>query len=644
MTQYSFDTGEKKTFHTADYAVFGITLAISAFIGLYHAIRDRKRNTTDVYLLAGRGMHPFPVAMSLTATFISAITILGTPSEVYVHGTMYLWLCFGFIITATGAAHIFVPIFYNLGVTSVFQYMEMRFGKFMRVVTTCLYLLNMMFYMAIVLYTPSLALNAVTQLSLWGSIVVVGAVCIFYTALGGMKAVVWTDTLQMSIIYIGMLTLLIQGLVVLGGFGEAWDIADRGGRIVLTDFDPDPRVRHSVWTVMVGGGILWVANMGVNQASVQRAVSVRSVNNARIAIWLVVPGIAAILTLTCLVGVVMYAFYAHCDPLKAGLITRADQLMPLYMMDMLHKFHGLPGLLLSCVFSGCLSTVSSSLNAISAVLLEDFAKPFCCSKIPPQRATLLSKCFVVVGGVLGLLLAFVVSEIGAMVLQLTYILFGVLTGPMLGIFTLGILFPWANTKGSIAGYFTSLALMMWIGLGARFTKTSTARLPATSTEGCFMNSSLAVTDSLVPNITLVPEDRSLVFENLSGLQNLYALSYFWYVTVATTVTVVVGLIVSFATGPTDPVTLNPKLICPVFDVLCPYLPEKIRKSLRFGVRHGEFDDEEILTDEDTRKSKLENLTGMDDAVGENPLVDITHAIQLDDLNHCDKSHIVDSEP
>ena len=121
MTQYSFDTGEKKTFHTADYAVFGITLAISAFIGLYHAIRDRKRNTTDVYLLAGRGMHPFPVAMSLTATFISAITILGTPSEVYVHGTMYLWLCFGFIITATGAAHIFVPIFYNLGVTSVFQ-------------------------------------------------------------------------------------------------------------------------------------------------------------------------------------------------------------------------------------------------------------------------------------------------------------------------------------------------------------------------------------------------------------------------------------------------------------------------------------------------------------------------------------------
>ena len=119
--EYSFETGKSKTFHTWDNVVFGLTLGISAAIGLFYAIKDRNKNTTEDYLLAGRGMHPFPVAMSLLSSFISAITILGTPAEVYVYSTMYWWISVAFIITAMGAGHIFIPIFYNLGITSVFQ-------------------------------------------------------------------------------------------------------------------------------------------------------------------------------------------------------------------------------------------------------------------------------------------------------------------------------------------------------------------------------------------------------------------------------------------------------------------------------------------------------------------------------------------
>lgn len=119
--EYSYQTGIKKTFHAADYAVFGCTLAISAGIGVFYAIKDRKKNTTDEYLLAGRSMHPLPVAMSLLSSFISAITILGTPSEVYVYSTMYWWISVAMLITAIGSAHIFIPVFYNLGITSVFQ-------------------------------------------------------------------------------------------------------------------------------------------------------------------------------------------------------------------------------------------------------------------------------------------------------------------------------------------------------------------------------------------------------------------------------------------------------------------------------------------------------------------------------------------
>ena len=121
MAQYSYKTRSAKTFHAGDYVVFAGMLALSAGIGLFYAIKDRKKNTTDNYLLADRGMHPVPVAMSLTSTFISAIAILGVPAEVYVHSTMFWWLSVGMIVSSFGAAHVFVPIFYNLHVTSVFQ-------------------------------------------------------------------------------------------------------------------------------------------------------------------------------------------------------------------------------------------------------------------------------------------------------------------------------------------------------------------------------------------------------------------------------------------------------------------------------------------------------------------------------------------
>ena len=121
MGKYSFQTGIKKAFHAADYAVTACVLGLSAAIGLFYAVKDRKRSTTDNYLLAGRGMHPVPVALSMVSSFISAITLLGTPAEVYINGTMYWWIAVSFIITALGAGHIFIPIFYNLGITSIFQ-------------------------------------------------------------------------------------------------------------------------------------------------------------------------------------------------------------------------------------------------------------------------------------------------------------------------------------------------------------------------------------------------------------------------------------------------------------------------------------------------------------------------------------------
>jgi sodium-coupled monocarboxylate transporter 8/12 len=118
---YSFEKGELIFFQAWDYVVFAGTLLVSAGIGLFYAIRDRNQNSEKEFLLAGRNLSMFPVAMSLLSSFISAITLLGTPVEVYKNNTMYWLISVGFIITATLSAHVFIPVFYNLGITSVFE-------------------------------------------------------------------------------------------------------------------------------------------------------------------------------------------------------------------------------------------------------------------------------------------------------------------------------------------------------------------------------------------------------------------------------------------------------------------------------------------------------------------------------------------
>lgn len=589
MGPYSYETGEKKTFEAADYAVFGCTLGVSAAIGVFYAIKDRNRNTTEEYLLGGRSMHPIPVAMSLLSSFISAITILGNPAEVYVNGIMFWWVSVGVFFTCIGAAHIFVPIFYNLGITSIFQYTEVRFGRVTRVIAVIIYMVWMIFYMAIVLYAPSLALNAVTGLHLWGSVIAVGAVCIFYTCIGGMKAVLWADTVQMVIVYAGMLTVLILGSSVQGGFGKVWEIAKENGRTTIYDFETDPRLRHSTWSLAIGGGIFWCAVFGTNQAQVQRAMAVKSESLMKLAVWLNFPGMASIIIISSVAGVVMYSFYSKCDPVTFGLVSKADQLLPLFMMDLLWESPGLPGLLLSTVFSGSLSTISSGLNALAAVTLEDFVRPMCCKNISSSRAVWLSRIFVVVYGAAALAFAFIVSEVGSLILQLAYALFGVLGGPLLGMFSLGMLFPWANKWGGGIGISTSVILLLWIGMGASINKVSVAPKLPVYVDGCNWNMSHLQQPTPAPPL-LPGATTPSIYDKYDGLDRLYSVSYMWYSGIGVITTVVVGLIVSFITGPTDPKTLNPKLICPFFDVFFPCLPEKIRKKLRFGVRHGEIFD------------------------------------------------------
>lgn len=476
-------------------------------------------------------MGVFPVSMSLLASFMSAITLLGTPAEIYTYGTLYCWIAVSYIFTMIISSQIYIPIFYNMQLTSVFEYLEQRFNHVLRMIGSAFYIVQMTLYLAIVLYAPCFALTAVTGINLWIGILCVGVVCIFYTTLGGLKAVMWTDTFQVFLMFIGLIAIIIQGCLDHGAT-NLFLYMEEGQRIEYVNFDPDPTVRHTFWGLTIGATFMWTAIYGVNQAQVQRALSVETLKKAQVSYLLNILGLIALLFTCSACGFVVYAEYKDCDPLTTQRISGKDQLLALYVMDILGKYKGIPGLFVASIFSGSLSSLSSGINSLAAITMEDFIQRYFFKEKSDAWATKISKLLAFIYGVMILLLTYPASQLGG-VLQAALSLFGMIGGPILGLFTLGIFIPFANTKGAFIGFFSGLFVILWVGFGQFIFPANIHKAPI-SVEGC---SNFTIDNSTVGN-----------YNEKSGDLIIYELSYLWFTCLAVMVVLIVGVIVSAMTG------------------------------------------------------------------------------------------------
>ncbi|CAN8021542.1 unnamed protein product, partial [Ixodes persulcatus] len=554
--------GTDNVFGAVDYAVFTVMLLVSALIGVYYRFTGDRQRTAREYLVANKNMSVVPVSFSLMASFMSAVTLLGVPSENYFYGTQFLLINVAYIFGTPLAAFVFLPVFYKMQIVSVYEYLEKRFGRATRLAASATFVIQMVFYMAVVLYAPAVALSAVTGISKWLSIISVGLVCTFYCTIGGMKAVLWTDLFQSLLMYIAMISVVVVGTYNLGGLDKVWQEAQEGGRIEFFNFDPDPTVRHTVWTLAVGGIFVYVSLYGVNQAQVQRLMTVSSLRKAQVALFINWPLVSALSIVTSFTGLVMYANFRHCDPLKACRISKQDQVLPHFVMVYLGHVQGLPGLFVAGIFSGALSTVSSAVNSLAAVMLEDFVRPFCISpKTYDTHASLIVKVLAFFFGILCVLLTGVVEQLGG-VLQASFIIFGVVGGPLLGLFTLGVFSSKTNQAGALAGLFAGLVVGFWVGIGAVIYVGHPTALPLL-VDGCdsSSNSTWALANvCMLSNVTGADAvTASTVSDNITTgavptyVLPLYRLSYQWYSGFGWLVVLVVGLLVSLLTGGTDAV-------------------------------------------------------------------------------------------
>ena len=231
----------------------------------------------------------------------------------------------------------------------------------------------------------------------------------------------------------------------------------------------DPRSRQTIWSLLIGSSINSLATYGFDQAVIQRCMCVRSTRHAKQALIISAAISAIIILFSGLIGVILYAYYVDCDPYTAKRIDDIDQILPYFFMELLGNKKGLPGIFLSCVFSGTLSTISSGLSSLAAVLIEDVYKGLMDRRLTDQQAGFLSKILSVVLGAFVILLTYVVSYFGP-ILNAAMSLSGTLSGPIMGVFILGFFFPQANRRGALIGFFASLSLLLWIFCGAQITK------------------------------------------------------------------------------------------------------------------------------------------------------------------------------
>ncbi|CAH1989463.1 unnamed protein product [Acanthoscelides obtectus] len=555
-------------FSWPDYAMFVLSLGICLAVGIYFGIFAKTKNAQE-YLVGSRSMSVFPITMSLTASWVSGISLLGTPTEIYVYGTQYIYIIGGVLLATIFMSWMYLPVFHDLNLTSMYEYHERRFDKKVRLFASILFAIGMISWLPVVIYVPALAFNQVTGVNVHLITPIVCTICIIYTSMGGIKAVVWTDVIQIIIMFGAMILIAIKGTWNLGGIGEVLRRNWSGQRIEGPVFDPNPLTRHTIWSLIIGGCVYLLQNSGIDQNMLQRYMSLPTLKDGRKALWGFFFGLSGIVLICSYCGMILYATYYKCDPLTTGLAKQKDQLLPLLVVEVLGDFPGLPGIFIAGIFSAALSSLSTGLNAMAAVVLEDFYKPFFKRSLTNKQTLYVMRITVIIFGTICLGMVYVIEKLGT-VLQLTLSMGAVASGPSLGLSTMGVFLPWVNAKGALAGSITSLISLSWICYGAQSmiaAGTLTFQHKPVSTEEC--------------NYHFMPKPWNTTTTFDSGQEfSIYRVSYLWYTMIGVLIAVPVGLVVSFLTTPLDPNDVDPKLLTPLVRKF--FKPKKCTDETKYG--------------------------------------------------------------
>lgn len=513
-----------------DYSV--IIVYLVAFLAMGYLFKENK-NSED-YFLGGKSMGWFPLSLSTMATQLSAISFISAPAFVGLKangGMKWLTFEFGVPLAMIGIMFFIIPPLYKSGVVSIYEYLEKRFSSSTRKLISVVFQISRALGTGVMVFTMALIIQAVVGISFHWTLLIISVVTLVYSYQGGMKAVVWGDAIQMFILFLGLIICLIVGYSMLKDTGDFTGFSQ--DRLQVIDFNNlgfFSGEEYGFWPMLLGGLFLYLSYYGTDQTQAQRLLSAK--NEGTIKKLLMANGLLRfpVVLVYCIMGLIIGylvsnipEFYASIEETtrihypgefaKNGI--KPDLMIPVFITEYLPN--GLIGVLMIGIMSAAMSSLSSTINSLSAVTIEDFFNNKK-EKMSEKRYMFISKGLVVFWGTVCILAAYLFGNSESTVIELINAISSLFYGPILAAFVIAIFFKKVNHIGMNAAIISSVA----INLIFKYLPELTYFL----NQGSFYSGNLGIHEALVE----------------VGVYNVLDLFWIWYNLTGFVIAIVIALV------------------------------------------------------------------------------------------------------
>jgi SSS family solute:Na+ symporter len=424
----------------------------------------RRNSDTEEYFVGNRSFSGWVVGLSMLGTIVSSSTFLALPAAAYALDWRQLVVNLSLPFVAVLSVLVFIPLFRRGRATSAFEYLGHRYGTLPRLYGTFSFIVMQTIRAAQVLFLMALPVQFFTGVSLDLAIIGAGVFVGLYTIVGGIDAVIWTDVIQTLVLMAGgIICLATVASELPGGFGQIMDIAQQEHKFSLGSFDWDFGQR-TFWTVFLLGVVNWLAIYGGDQNMVQRYLAAKSTREARKATVLFSTIALPMWTGFFFVGTSVFAYY-QVFPSAEVAALQSDQVLPYFILHQLPA--GLAGLIVTAIVAAAMSTLDSSINAISAVSCVDIFKPFAFPGRSDRFYLWLARLTAVVASVLMICGALLFRHMPKESMNdVSLIVTSIFGGCLMGLFMLGFFTERVNGRSVVVALFAAMALNIYLGLGA----------------------------------------------------------------------------------------------------------------------------------------------------------------------------------
>jgi SSS family solute:Na+ symporter len=449
-----------------DIAVVVVYLAAMVGIGMWFG---RHGQNTEKFMAAGRKVPGWAVGLSIFGTYVSSISFLALPGKAFATNWNAFVFSLSIPLTTWLAVKYFVPFYRRSGEVSAYQHLEHRFGPWARTYAVICYLLTQLARVGTILYLLALALAPLTGWSMPAIIIVTGLLVVFYTMIGGMEAVIWTDVVQAIVFIIGAAACVF---ILLGGMpegpGQLFRIAGDHHKFSLGSLGLELSTM-TFWVVLLNGIFINLQNFGIDQSYVQRYQTARSDREAARSVWLGALLYLPISAVFFFIGTGLFAFYTarpELLPATIDAVNKPDTVFPHFIVAQLPV--GLTGLVIASIFAAAQSTIASSINCSATLVLCDLYKRYVRPEATERHAMWVLRVATMVAGVAGTGMALAMMQIKS-ALDAWWGLASIFSGGMLGLFLLGLIARRAGNAAAATGVSVGVLVIIWMTFSPKAT-------------------------------------------------------------------------------------------------------------------------------------------------------------------------------